>query len=645
MDDTPSSRPVAHPDTPLMPDEFQQLLGRSVVLPLALAVLVAAVFVWQVSMLLSADARVDLYDQNIDRANEIQKLMVDMETGLRAYVITKDKKFLEPFVKAQQPLDQDLTQLQQVSRDRPATSKLIAQISTQSKQWRDFATSVKAAVGDDDKAQQLVVTAQGKEMMDAVRVSVNELVNSETNLGSQQKHRARVTAIIVLATSIGICVFIGFLSAFLVRKQLLAVAGTYSRALKVAQDSEFEKTQLLANERSLRSAAENANRMKDEFLSTLSHELRTPLNAILGWAQLLRRGMDDPGEVSQGLETIERNARIQTQLIEDLLDMSRIISGKIRIDIQRVTPISFIEGAIRTIAPAAEAKGIRIEKVLDPLAGPVSGDPARLQQVVWNLLSNAVKFTPKGGKVQVVLERVNSHLEITIADTGQGIDPEFLPFVFDRFRQADATSTRKFGGLGLGLAIVKQLVELHGGTVRAKSGGKDRGATFVVHLPLTAVHSPADDFPRQHPKTPSTAAPPSRPIRLDGIKILVVDDQPDAQDLIRRVLENCGAQVITCSSGAEALATLQRDKPAVLLSDIGMPEMDGYELLKKIRALGDEQGGQLPAVALTAFARSEDRTRALLSGFAAHITKPVEPTELAVTIASVAGRIHQTDGH
>jgi signal transduction histidine kinase/CheY-like chemotaxis protein len=546
---------------------------------------------------------------------------------------------LEPYDKATAPLEKCFADLREELKDKPVATRVFEQIVDQSKQWREYAETVKGKVGQGDEARSLVTTGRGKDLMDGLRDSVSELVEAETNLRQQQTHTARMTATIVLATSMGLCVLVGILSAYLVRQQLLAVAGTYSQALKIAQDSELEKTQLLANERALRSAAEHANRMKDEFLSTLSHELRTPLNAILGWAQLLRRGMTEPEEVSQGLETIERNARVQTQLIEDLLDMSRIISGKIRIDIQRVSPSSFIEEAINTIQPAADAKGIRIEKILDPLAGPVSGDPARLQQVIWNLLSNAVKFTPKGGRVQIVLERVNSHLEIVVADTGQGIEPDFLPYVFDRFRQADASSTRKYGGLGLGLAIVKQLVELHGGTVRVKSSGPGKGSSFVVALPLTVIHGPADGE-RLHPKTPSQERADGKPVRLDGIKVMVVDDQTDAQMLIRRVLEDCGAKVITCSSAAEALPILERERPAVLLSDIGMPEIDGYEFLKKVRALGAERGGAVPAVALTAFARSEDRTRALLSGFMVHVTKPVEPSELAATVASVAGRLN-----
>jgi signal transduction histidine kinase/ActR/RegA family two-component response regulator len=566
---------------------------------------------------------------------------VDMETGIRAYVVTVDKKFLEPYEKAQQPLEVDLKQLDVEIKDTPVASTLLDEVIQRSKKWSDYAQSVKSMVGNGEESRSLATFGRGKELMDSVRESILALLTTETNYRQQQSRTARITAIAVLATSILVCMVVGFVSAYLVRKQLLAVAGTYSRALRVAQESELAKTQLLANERALRSAAEHANRMKDEFLSNLSHELRTPLNAILGWAQLLRRGMDDPEEVSQGLETIERNARMQTQLIEDLLDMSRIISGNIRIDIQRVSPISFIEAAIRTIQPGADAKGVRVEQMLDPLAGPVSGDPARLQQIMWNLLSNAVKFTPKAGKVQVVLERVNSHLEITVADTGQGIAPDFLPYVFDRFRQADASSTRKQGGLGLGLAIAKQLVELHGGSIRVKSAGEGKGTSFIVSLPLTIIHLPAEREERLHPRTASPTQALSRPVRLDGLSVLVVDDQTDAQDLIRHVLEECGAKVITSSSAAEALELLERERPGVLLSDIGMPDMDGYEFLKKVRALGADRGGQIPAVALTAFARSEDRTKALLSGFTVHVTKPVEPTELAATIAAAAGRINE----
>jgi signal transduction histidine kinase/ActR/RegA family two-component response regulator len=417
-----------------------------------------------------------------------------------------------------------------------------------------------------------------------------------------------------------------------------AIAIDNARLFEAAQQAAEERRLLLESEQVARGEAERANSLKDEFLATVSHELRTPLNAILGWSHLLRTGTMSETQHRQGLEVIERNARVQTQLIEDLLDMSRIISGKMRLDIQSVDPSAFIEMAIQTVRPSAEAKGIRLSTLLDPGAGPVNGDPGRLQQVVWNLLSNAIKFTDRNGRVQVVLERVNSHIEIAVADTGVGIKPEFLPQVFDRFRQEKGSLTRTAAGLGLGLSIVKHLVELHGGSVRAISAGEGQGATFTVCLPLTVVQRDGEPGHRLHPKGPSWTSPRFRPPDLSGITVLVVDDQPDARDMIRRVLEDSEADVMTAGSAAEALRAVQEGRPDILVSDIGMPDVDGYELLRRIRALGPRPGGHLPAIALTAFARSEDRTRALRAGFLAHIAKPVEPSELLATIASVVGR-------
>jgi PAS domain S-box-containing protein len=413
-------------------------------------------------------------------------------------------------------------------------------------------------------------------------------------------------------------------------ESLLAV----SRDITERVALEEERKQLLESERAARAAAERASRMKDDFLATLSHELRTPLGAILGWSQLLRTGTMDPDNLVKGLETIERNARVQTQLIEDLLDMSRITSGKVRLDIQPVDPATVVEAAIETVGPSAEAKGIAISRVLDPNAGLLSGDPGRLQQMVWNLLSNAIKFTAKGGKVQVVLHRVNSHIEISVADTGAGIDPEFLPRIFERFSQADGSSTRTFGGLGLGLAIVKHLVELHGGSIVARSAGLGRGATFTLQLPLSVVQH--DTKGRVHPRSVPTGAMGMKMADLSGVKVLMVDDEPDGRELVKRVLSECGAAVATAASASEALSRLEADWPDVLLTDIGMPHVDGYELLRHVRAL--QRGRYLPAVALTAFARSEDRIRALNAGFALHLSKPVEPSELIATVASVAKR-------
>jgi CheY-like chemotaxis protein len=340
--------------------------------------------------------------------------------------------------------------------------------------------------------------------------------------------------------------------------------------------------------------------------------------------------------VRQGLETIERNARLQTQLIEDLLDMSRIVTGQLRLDMQRVDLKSVIEAALEAARPAAEAKGIALQAALDPLAGAVSGDPSRLQQVCWNLLSNAVKFTPGGGSVQVSLQRVGSQAEIVASDSGQGIHAEFLPHVFERFRQEDASTTRRHGGLGLGLGIVKHLVELHGGTVRVDSAGEGQGATFTVSLPLAAVHDASLPEKRRHAQSDGQSAADCPP-GLRGLKVLVVDDEPDARDLVTRLLHECGVQVITAESTAQALRFLQSEQPAVLLSDIGMPGEDGYELIRRVRALEAQQGGTIPAIALTAFARAQDRSRALLSGFQMHLSKPVEPAELIAVVATVAG--------
>ncbi len=419
-----------------------------------------------------------------------------------------------------------------------------------------------------------------------------------------------------------------------------AIAIDNARLYEAAQRAALERTQLLESERSARSEAEHASAMKDDFLATLSHELRTPLSAILGWSQVLRRQFKEQPQLQQGLETIERNARVQTQLIEDLLDMSRITSGKLRLDIQPLEPITFIEAAIETVRPAAESKGIRIETRVDSAAGAISGDPARLQQVVWNLLSNAIKFTPNEGKVQVTLERVGSHVQITVADSGIGIQPEFLSHVFERFRQADASTTRNFGGLGLGLSIVKHLVELHGGSVHVKSPGTGQGTTFTLRLPLNAVREGLISTGERLNKTGLSAGAMDFEVTdLSGVIVLVVDDDADARELLKRVLGECDAEVLTAASGAQALALVQTRKPDVLVSDIGMPDMDGYELLRRIRRLGAARGGGVPAIALTAFARSEDRTRALRQGFVVHVSKPVEPSELIATVASVAGRV------
>jgi PAS domain S-box-containing protein len=381
-----------------------------------------------------------------------------------------------------------------------------------------------------------------------------------------------------------------------------------------------------------------ANRLKDEFLATVSHELRTPLTSILGWAHLLRTGQLDEQNVTRALETIERNARAQTQLIDDLLDVSRIITGNLRLDVRRHDPASSIESAIEALQPAAEARNVRIQKVVDTGVAFIACDPARLQQVVWNLLSNAIKFTPKGGRVQVRLERIDSHVEIIVSDTGKGIGAEFMPHVFERFRQADQKTTRLHGGLGIGLAIVRHLVELHGGTVQADSPGEGQGATFVVKLPILPIQQKDDPAGRSYPAGGNTLPSYDCPERLEGLKVLVVDDEFDTRELLGVALRRCGAEVSTAGSAREALAAIEESRPDLLISDIGMPGEDGYELIGKVRALTNGRGGEIPAIALTAYARTEDRLRALRAGYQMHLSKPVELAELVVVMASLTQR-------
>jgi PAS domain S-box-containing protein len=414
------------------------------------------------------------------------------------------------------------------------------------------------------------------------------------------------------------------------------------KALEEVDAVNRERLYLLDSEREARSQAERASRMKDEFLATLSHELRTPLNAVLGWAHILRMGNPKADELKQGLDSIERNARVQAQIIEDLLDMSRIISGKVRLNVQPIDLADVLNESIDTVRATAEAKSIDLQPRFPPRAGTISGDPDRLQQVFWNLLNNAIKFTPQGGKVIVGLERVDSRIQVTVTDTGEGIAPEFLPYVFARFQQGDGSTARRHGGLGLGLAIVKQLVELHGGTVHVKSDGIGHGAMFIVNFPLIAAH-----FEHATERGYSLPMPreshPLPDVSLANIHILVVDDEADARELVKRLLEMAGAKVSLAGSAAEAMERILTARPDVLVCDLGMPSEDGFSLIRQLRALEEErQEGSLPAVALTAYARSEDRTKAIRSGFQNHLPKPVEPAELLAVVSSLAGRMVTT---
>ncbi|TFW19497.1 response regulator [Massilia arenosa] len=409
----------------------------------------------------------------------------------------------------------------------------------------------------------------------------------------------------------------------------------HSRLTEATIAIAHEREELYRNEQEARVEAERVSDMKDEFLATLSHELRTPLNAILGWAQILMHGPRDDATLRRGLQTIERNARAQASLIEDLLDMSKIVSGKVQLETERIWPASFIHAAVETVRPAALAKQITLDTRLDSTAGPVLGDGNRMQQVMWNLLANAVKFTPNGGHVSVDLSRDGSNVRIAVRDTGIGIAPDFLPHVFDRFRQADSSSTRRHAGLGLGLSIAEQLVELHGGTIEAESEGENRGSAFIVRLPLQA------DMPQRSP-----AGPPRprqdflqsggiQPAVLNGVSILVVDDEPDSLAVVEQVLATAGARVSTARSAPEALAMLEHRLPDLLVSDIAMPDIDGLEMVRRIRAHADERIAALPAIALSAYARENDRVQAKRAGFNDYLVKPLQPAAFLQAVAAL----------
>jgi signal transduction histidine kinase/ActR/RegA family two-component response regulator len=407
--------------------------------------------------------------------------------------------------------------------------------------------------------------------------------------------------------------------------------------LRFAQELAARASLAVENARSYAQATE-ASRLKDEFLAVLSHELRTPLNAVLGYARMLRAGTLPSAKTGEALEIVERNATALKQIIEDVLDISSIVAGRLRLNVEPVDVPAILRESCTTIMPAADAKGVRVDVVVDPLTTPISGDPDRIQQIVWNLLSNAIKFTPRGGKVQLRLSRVNSHVEITVSDTGNGIAPDFIPFVFDRFRQGNATFSREHGGLGLGLAIAKQLTELHGGSVHAASAGIGKGATFTVKLPLMIVQSRAPDTGRREQPNADRQIPSleSTP-RLDGVHVLAVDDEPDSLNLLRTVLEAAGATVTLAHSVSAALEAMTQQPPDVLLADIGMPGTDGLQLIRAIRQLA-EPVRNTPAAALTAYARSQDRITSLASGFQMHLVKPIDPLELVVAVSALVPR-------
>jgi signal transduction histidine kinase/CheY-like chemotaxis protein len=572
--------------------------------------------------------------------------LIDAETGQRGFLITGIDSYLDPYNEAIATIDDHLQSIRNLIADNPIQQRLLSTLEQNiNERLGIIAESLRLRRQEGfEAARNIVLTNKGRTAMDAIRdiiakmkIEEDKLLQqrtAESNASAQQAEWTFFIAGLLAAIMLGI-----FYYQFKRNISERATILEHERAARADAETAYKAEQQARND------AEKANRLKDEFLATVSHELRTPLNAMLGWSRMLRTGKLDSESFARGLDAIDRNARSQAQLVEDLLDTSRIISGKLRLDVRSVDFVKVIEAAIDAVRPAADAKDIQIRKVLDPNAGAVSGDPERLQQVAWNLLSNAIKFTPKGGRVEIRLERINSHVELIVSDTGKGISADFLPHVFELFRQADSTISREHAGLGLGLAITRRIVEMHGGTIRADSSGNNQGAIFTVMIPLRGMRSleasSGDGAERVHP-TAMYDMQFENLFSLEGLRILIVDDQSDTLEMIKVVLTGCGAEVQTATSVSKAFEVLRAWRPDLLVSDIGMPGEDGFDLIGKLRALKPEEGGAIPAVALTAYARVEDRVKTLAAGYQMHVPKPVEPAELATIIASLAGRTGKT---
>ncbi|HWQ35785.1 MAG TPA: response regulator [Blastocatellia bacterium] len=548
-----------------------------------------------------------------------------LKGNLSRIVPAVERELRESVIRAEHRRAEQQVQLQQILLDQVQAAVAAADLDCRIIFWNSYCEQLygwtrEEALGRD--CYELFVLPERRQVLEAMlrRVRAGEMIDSETPV-----RRKDGTVITIRVNNSPL------------RDAAGQIVGYIGIAVDITESkrNEEDRVRLLEREKAAREEAEAANRAKDSFLAVVSHELRTPLNAMLGWIYLLRTGRLDPATQARALETIERNTRLQAQLIEDLLDVSRIIAGKLRLNVRPADISSVIVAAIESLRLAAEAKGIEYRFNPDPSVGIVNCDPDRLQQVIWNLLSNAIKFTPRGGEVEIRLERRDEHAIITVRDTGQGISPEFLPYVFDRFRQADSTATRVHGGIGLGLSIVRHLIELHGGTVTAESAGPDQGACFTVRLPLTIGRQKMTEVFRSEDLSSLAGL---RLTSLDGLRVLIVEDDSDSRELLTTLFGRCRVDVRAVASCAEALRVIQDQKPDVLVSDIAMPGEDGYMLIRKLRQLDAEHGGLIPAIALTAFARDEDRDKALAAGFQAHLTKPVEPAELTAVVASLAHR-------
>ena len=624
-------------NTTLLPRRPLWILAFACVLIAILAI--GFVSYTEMSVLANSSARVQRSYDVLQTLHDLNTALTDTETNQRGFLLTQDASYLLQYDAAIAQIRLALSELHRLTGNEQSTGDAIGHLALLAGAKLDEMQHAIHAIqrGEQHGALQAFSSGPGRKIMDDFRRDNLDLEAEQRQLlemHRRREYRARLAAEgVLIATVLLSLLFVS--AAALINRRFDERRRLLETEIAERKRAEERREALLTSERAARSEAERATRLKDEFVATMSHELRTPLNAIVGWASILRR--DRRAEtVKQGVDVIERNAKIQARMVEDLLDMSRILSGKLAMEMQRTDLSAVIEAAVAAARPTADAKNVRLHATIEATP-PINADPGRLQQVLWNLLTNAIKFTPPSGIVTVLAretERTGTRsVEISVTDSGQGIDPKFLPFVFDRFRQADASTTRRHGGLGLGLSIVKSLVEMHQGSVEALSDGEGLGATFIVTLPLAERHTAAT--PPEHTKPEAHIHDASS---LAGLRVLIVDDELDARTLARRVLEERGAEVVAVGSAAEALEEVDgKGELSVLVSDIGMPEHDGYELIARMRAMPGN-ASRIPAIALTALARDEDRKRTLLAGYQVHISKPVDPAELVTVIASLAGR-------
>ncbi|HTT76616.1 MAG TPA: ATP-binding protein [Candidatus Binataceae bacterium] len=558
-------------------------------------------------------------DEVLKTASDSLLYLTQMSAIVRDYVLRGDPVSLTRYRTASNQATGSLSALASLVRDNPAQVRRVNDISQLKGEVIGRYDEIIQDRNRADWATCVATLARSHQLMIRVYQSFGQFTGYERNIRSERRAGQIAAEHSIAGGLVALVVVVLCASVYSVRSTVKRVAAIYDEALATARASRAE--------------AEHANRAKDEFLSIVSHELRGPLSAISLWTQVLLNGPDDDQKTRTGLEAIRRAIQSESSMINDLLDVSRIEAGKMRLDVRSVNLPSVIEAAAEVVRPSADAKIIHLQLLLDPNAGPVAGDPERLQQVVWNLLSNAIKFTPKQGRVEVKLERINSHLELTVSDNGRGIDPAILPRIFERFWQEDAAPSRSETGLGLGLSIARKIVEMHGGSIFASSPGTGLGSTFTIILPVALAHHVLSTAPREHPTIASIAADSN--VRLDGLRILAVDDQPDAIAAIKTLLQSRGAEVQIASSARSALTEVETWRPDVLVSDIGMPNEDGYFLIRELRSRPRDRGGDIPAIALTAYGRVQDTVRLLEEGFHMHVTKPVEPAELFAAIRSV----------